>query len=51
MERGVEHSFTSKEGCIFEEVSTTHVKNDSYYEDEKIVKLDLMDRKTILEDW
>lgn len=51
VERGVEHAFTSKEGCIFEEVSTTHVKNDSYYEDERIAKLDLMERKTILEDW
>lgn len=51
VERGVEHSFTSKEGCIFEEVSTTHVKNDSYYEDERIAKLDLIERKTILEDW
>ncbi len=51
VERGTPHAFTSKEGCIFEEVSTTHVKNDSYYEDEKISKLDLMQRKTILEDW
>ena len=51
VERGTMHSFTSKEGCIFEEVSTTHIKNDSYYEDEKIANLDLMQRKTILEDW
>lgn len=51
VERGVNHAFTSKYGCIFEEVSTTHVKNDSYYEDEKIANLDLISRKTILEDW
>lgn len=51
VERGMLHSFTTKEGCIFEEVSTTHVKNDSYYEDEKIATLDVMERKSILEDW
>lgn len=51
VERGVPHSFTSKDGCVFEEVSTTHVKNDSYYEDERIAKMDLMERKTILRDW
>lgn len=51
VERGVPHSFTSKDGCVFEEVSTTHVKNDSYYEDEQITKMDLMERKTILREW
>lgn len=51
VERNVLHAFTSSDGCIFEEISTTHVKNDSYYEDENIAKLDLMERKTILEDW
>lgn len=51
VERNVPHAFTSSEGCIFEEVSTTHAKNDSYYEDEKIAKLDVMERKTILENW
>ena len=51
VERGHHHAFTSPAGCIFEEVSTTHVKNDSFYEDERIAKMDLMDRKTILEDW
>lgn len=51
VERGVPHSFTSKDGCVFEEVSTTHVKNDSFYEDERIAKMDVMERKTILKDW
>ena len=32
VERGDKHSFSSKEGCIFEEISTTHYLNDSYYE-------------------
>ena len=30
--RGVNHSFSSEEGCVFEEVSTTHYKDDSFYE-------------------
>lgn len=34
VERGMNHSFRSDEGCVFEEISTTHYGNDSYYEDE-----------------
>lgn len=34
VERGVAHSFASKEGCVFEEISTTHYANDSFYEKE-----------------
>ena len=49
--RGQKHSFTSKGGAIFEEVSTTHIKNDSYYDDPKISKLDPMERKTVLRKW
>jgi N-acetylneuraminate synthase len=45
------HSFTSINGAIFEEVSTTHIKNDSYYEDPEIRKLDPIERKTILKNW
>jgi len=37
VEREVNHKFSSKTGCIFEEVSTTHYKNDSYYEDEAVM--------------
>lgn len=33
VERGVNHSFSSEEGCVFEEISTTHYGNDSFYED------------------
>ena len=51
VERNVPHAFTSKEGCVFEEISTTHVKNDSYYEDPAIAHLDVMERKTILKNW
>lgn len=32
VERGVNHNFSSETGCIFEEISTTHYANDSYYE-------------------
>ncbi len=51
VERGIPHSFTSTSGCIFEEISTTHVPNDSYYTDKKIAQLDSIERKTILKDW
>ncbi len=30
------HSFTTKTGVIVEEVSTTHYKNDSFYEDKQV---------------
>ena len=32
VQRNAAHSFSSEEGCVFEEVSTTHFKNDSFYE-------------------
>jgi N-acetylneuraminate synthase len=51
VERGAWHSFTTNKGAVVEEVSTTHVKGDSYYEDEQIDKLDPIQRKTILEEW
>ena len=49
--RGSSHAFTSEHGAIFEEVSTTHVRNDSFYEDPKIACLDPLERKSILKDW
>lgn len=49
--RGQKHSFASRTGAVFEEVSTTHVKNDSYYDDPKIAKMDLMERKTKVYKW
>ncbi len=49
--RGEKHSFTSMRGAIFEEVSTTHIQNDSYYEDPVIRALDPIERKTILKKW
>lgn len=51
VERGTTHAFTSEKGCVFEEISTTHVKDDSYYDDDTIAKMDLTDRKTIFQSW
>ncbi len=51
VKRNSPHSFESKHGAIFEEVSTTHIKGDSYYEDPNIAKLDLIERKTVVENW
>ena len=48
---GVWHSFSSKTGCIFEEISTTHFNNDSVYRDKKINDLNRNDRKTIVNHW
>ncbi len=43
--RGVKHSFSSRSGCVVEEVSTTHIAGDSVYEDPKINSLKLEERK------
>jgi len=45
VERGTYHRFSTKTGTIFEEVSTTHIKGDSEYED-KTIKSDPEYRKT-----
>ncbi len=34
VERKMPHSFASENGCVFEEISSTHLDNDSYYEDQ-----------------
>lgn len=49
--RNAKHAFSSRNGAVFEEISTTHVKGDSYYDDPEIAKLDLMKRKTIIREW
>ena len=49
--RGEMHAFSSKTGAIFEEVSTQHMKSDSYYQDPEIARLDPMERKTYLKKW
>ena len=47
VERGQMHSFATETGVIFEEVSTTHIKGDSVYEDDSIPS-DPTTRKTAL---
>ncbi|MEA2013051.1 MAG: N-acetylneuraminate synthase family protein [Verrucomicrobiota bacterium] len=51
VEPGVFHSFQSNNGAIFEEISTTHLRADSIYEDVIINKLDPLERKTIIDTW
>lgn len=49
---GVWHSFWTKEsGVIFEEVSTTHYNDDSFYQDPKINQLTRAERKTQVDHW
>ena len=48
---GVFHSFWTKTGVIFEEISSTHRNSDSYYQDPKINKLKREERKTIVDHW
>lgn len=47
--RGQKHWFTTKTGTIVEEISTTHHKGDSYYDDEKVAH-DPNIRKTDMKD-
>ncbi len=49
IERGVLHSFYSDNGAVIEEISTTHLVNDSYYTDPLIAEQDPMQRKTLIE--
>lgn len=46
---GQRHSFSSNSGCIFEEISTTHYKGDSFYEDPRIMANP--ERKTNVKLW
>jgi N-acetylneuraminate synthase len=45
------HSLDGVDGAIFEEISTTHYNNDSFYEDQKIARLPREQRKTELKNW
>jgi len=48
---GIWHHFWTETGCVFEEVSSTHFKNDSVYRDQKINHMELEERKTIVDHW
>jgi len=45
------HKFHTLDGVIFEEVSTTHYNNDSFYEDPQIAKMERAERKTNVDNW
>jgi hypothetical protein len=47
--RGVRHLFRTATGVVFEEISSTHFKDDSYYTDESIAAN--RNRKTYLTYW
>ena len=49
VERGIVHEMSTTTGCIIEELSSTHFKNDSYYIDDKIMQN--KNRKTKLTYW
>lgn len=46
VERGQSHSFHSKTGAVFEELSTTYIKNDSIYKERSIREQSYLQRKT-----
>lgn len=49
---GAWHEFyAGNNGCIFEEISSTSYKNDSFYQDQKIQSLKREQRKTTLKSW
>jgi sialic acid synthase SpsE/quercetin dioxygenase-like cupin family protein len=46
---GAKHSFQTKDGVIFEEISSTHRAADSFYSDDRIMQS--RSRKTLLTHW
>lgn len=48
---GVWHKFWTETGVIFEEISTTHFDNDSFYEDKRINRMQSHERKTVVDHW
>lgn len=51
VQRGVKHRFWTDSGVIFEEVSSTHYNDDSFYEDPAINKMPREQRKTVMSNW
>ncbi len=49
--QGCWHEFSTRTGVIFEEVSTTHFNNDSFYEDKRINTISREARKTVVSNW
>ncbi len=51
VERDTMHSFSSRHGCVFAEISTRSIVGDSYYEDQTIAAKDPLERKTLVDSW
>ena len=49
IEPGIRHEFSTNNGCVIEEVSSTHYVDDSYYTDESISQN--KNRKTFITHW
>ena len=49
VQRGVRHRFSTVSGAVFEEISSTHLPNDSFYTDPAIARN--AQRKTLLTYW
>ena len=49
--QGVWHSFWTDTGVIFEEISSTHYSDDSFYEDKRINAMQKDERKTLVTQW
>ena len=51
VEPGAWHKFHTLDGAIFEEVSTTHYNDDSFYQDPAISEMSRDQRKTKVDQW
>jgi N-acetylneuraminate synthase len=51
VQQGVWHEFWSDTGVIFEEISTTHYNDDSFYENKEINRKGRSERKTLVNHW
>jgi N-acetylneuraminate synthase len=49
--RDAVHAFSSRGGCVFEELSTRHMMGDSYYQDDRVENVDPLLRQTVLDGW
>jgi len=51
VEQGKWHKFSTLHGAVVEEISTTALQNDSFYDDPLISKMDRSSRKTKIKNW
>lgn len=48
---GMWHGFWTETGVVFEEISTRHYNDDSFYKDKKINAMERHERKTVVNHW